>query len=149
MGTLLRVDAREPYSETNTVLVPRIQWLAIELARCRDGCNECVRERERAGPVGCANLGNLPDTSAGVPVSGSACRNGGGCDVSAPVRAKVRDGKCDDVGEGKEGAGSPGEDEQMDREIARTERWLQSMLRERPPAEGAALDSSTGAPSDG
>ena len=38
-GTLLRLDCREGYSESNTTLVPRVQFLAIEVARNRQGLN--------------------------------------------------------------------------------------------------------------
>ena len=38
-GTLLRLDCSKGYSETNTTLVPRVQFLAIEVARNRQGLN--------------------------------------------------------------------------------------------------------------
>lgn len=44
-GTLLRLDCREDYSEANSTLVPRIQFYAIELARNREGHNNCIREK--------------------------------------------------------------------------------------------------------
>ena len=40
-GTLLRLDCKEGYSESNTMLVPRVQFLAIEIARNRLGLNMC------------------------------------------------------------------------------------------------------------
>lgn len=40
-GTLLRLDCKEGYSEVNTTLVPRVQFLAIEIARNRHGLNMC------------------------------------------------------------------------------------------------------------
>ena len=40
-GTLLRLDCKEGYSESNTTLVPRVQFLAIEVARNRQGLNMC------------------------------------------------------------------------------------------------------------
>ena len=40
-GTLLRLDCKEGYSEANTTLVPRVQFLAIEIARNRQGLNMC------------------------------------------------------------------------------------------------------------
>ncbi|XP_063167406.1 protein PBDC1 [Candoia aspera] len=52
-GTLLRLDCRRGYSEENTVLAPRIQFLAIEIARNREGCNGAVFRRggtPEAGP---------------------------------------------------------------------------------------------------
>ncbi|XP_062522991.1 protein PBDC1-like [Corticium candelabrum] len=38
-GTLLRLDASKGYTETNTILVTRIQFYAIEIARNRQGLN--------------------------------------------------------------------------------------------------------------
>ncbi|CAG0897193.1 unnamed protein product [Darwinula stevensoni] len=38
-ATLLRLDSSGEYTEENTTLVPRIQFLAIEVARNREGCN--------------------------------------------------------------------------------------------------------------
>ncbi|KAL5268781.1 hypothetical protein ACHWQZ_G002587 [Mnemiopsis leidyi] len=40
-GTLLRLDCKDGYSESNTTLVPRVQFLAIEVARNRHGLNMC------------------------------------------------------------------------------------------------------------
>ncbi|XP_068030507.1 protein PBDC1 [Anomalospiza imberbis] len=48
-GTLLRLDARGAYTEENTILATRIQFLAIEIARNREGCNEHVHRRARDG----------------------------------------------------------------------------------------------------
>jgi len=41
-GTLLRLDSKKDYCEENTTLVPRMQFLAIESARNRQGCNDHV-----------------------------------------------------------------------------------------------------------
>ncbi|ODM86724.1 Protein PBDC1 [Orchesella cincta] len=41
-GTLLRLNAHEEYSEENTILVTRVQFLAIEIARNREGVNDRV-----------------------------------------------------------------------------------------------------------
>jgi len=38
-GTLLRIDSSKGYSEDNTILVTRIQFIAIEVARNRRGLN--------------------------------------------------------------------------------------------------------------
>ena len=43
-ATLLRLDAKKDYSEDNTIVVPRIQFLAIEVARNREGFNDSIRE---------------------------------------------------------------------------------------------------------
>lgn len=44
-GTLLRVDCNEDYTQENSILVPRIQFLAIELARNREGYNDLLRKK--------------------------------------------------------------------------------------------------------
>ncbi|XP_070539904.1 protein PBDC1-like [Ptychodera flava] len=41
-GTLLRLDASNEYSEKNSILVTRIQFYAIEVARNKEGYNDCV-----------------------------------------------------------------------------------------------------------
>ncbi|XP_032937315.1 protein PBDC1 [Catharus ustulatus] len=41
-GTLLRLDSSGEYSEENSILAPRIQFFAIEIARNREGCNDGV-----------------------------------------------------------------------------------------------------------
>ncbi|KAK2143158.1 hypothetical protein LSH36_872g01060 [Paralvinella palmiformis] len=45
MGTLLRLDCGNDVSDENTTLVPRIQFLAIEIARNKEGLNGCLREK--------------------------------------------------------------------------------------------------------
>lgn len=44
-ATLLRLDAKKDYSDDNTLVVPRIQFLAIEVARNREGFNDSVRDK--------------------------------------------------------------------------------------------------------
>ncbi|GFX24623.1 protein PBDC1 [Trichonephila clavipes] len=44
-GTLVRIDCEDDYNEENTVLVLRVQFLAIEIARNRHGLNEKIRTR--------------------------------------------------------------------------------------------------------
>lgn len=44
-GTLVRIDPKKEYSDENSILVTRIQFLAIEIARNREACNELIRER--------------------------------------------------------------------------------------------------------
>ncbi|XP_049800185.1 protein PBDC1 [Schistocerca nitens] len=46
-GTLLRLDHTGEYNEQNSILAPRIQFLAIELARNREGLNDCIRQKYR------------------------------------------------------------------------------------------------------
>ena len=42
-ATLLRLDSRSDYSESNTTLVPRAQFVAIEVARNREGLNDGLK----------------------------------------------------------------------------------------------------------
>nr|CAG4646683.1 EOG090X0HAI [Macrothrix elegans] len=42
-ATLIRTDASKEYSEANSFIVPRVQFLAIELARNREGFNDSIR----------------------------------------------------------------------------------------------------------
>lgn len=44
-GTLLRSDASKNYDEENSMLVTRIQFYAIELARNREGVNDVIRKK--------------------------------------------------------------------------------------------------------
>lgn len=44
-ATLLRLDSQEDYNEGNTIVVPRIQFLAVEVARNREGFNSSIREK--------------------------------------------------------------------------------------------------------
>lgn len=48
-GTLLRSDASNDYSEDNSILVTRIQFYAIELARNKEGVNDVIRIKFRGG----------------------------------------------------------------------------------------------------
>ncbi|CAG7656340.1 unnamed protein product [Allacma fusca] len=41
-GTLLRLNSESDYNEENTTLVPRLQFLAIEISRNRKGLNDNV-----------------------------------------------------------------------------------------------------------
>jgi len=49
-GSLLRIDADEGLSEKNTMFATRIQFLAIEIARNREGYNEGLRAKFKGGP---------------------------------------------------------------------------------------------------
>lgn len=42
-ATLVRLDANDEYSEPNTLLVTRIQFFCIEIARNREGNNDKIR----------------------------------------------------------------------------------------------------------
>lgn len=46
-GTLLRSDALKDYTQENSMLVTRIQFYAIELARNREGINDDIRWKFR------------------------------------------------------------------------------------------------------
>ncbi|XP_033757303.1 protein PBDC1-like [Pecten maximus] len=46
-GTLVRKDSSGDISDDNTILVLRIQFLAIEIARNREGLNTAVREKAK------------------------------------------------------------------------------------------------------
>lgn len=50
-GTLLRADCTENYSEKNSILITRIQFYAIELARNREGFNDGVRKKFKPSKV--------------------------------------------------------------------------------------------------
>ena len=43
-GTLFRLDSSGEYSEQNSIIVPKIQFFALEIARNRDGCNSAIRD---------------------------------------------------------------------------------------------------------
>lgn len=44
-GTLVRVNASEDFSESNSMFVVRIQFLAIEIARNRKGLNDKIYKK--------------------------------------------------------------------------------------------------------
>ena len=44
-ATMLRLDCTDEYCEKNTILVTRIQFLAIEIARNREGFNDLILEK--------------------------------------------------------------------------------------------------------
>lgn len=44
-GTLLRTNCNGDYTQDNSMLVTRVQFLAIELARNREGCNDIIRTK--------------------------------------------------------------------------------------------------------
>lgn len=47
-GSLLRKDPKQGYEQENSMFVPRMQFLAIEIARNRFGINDWVYEEGRA-----------------------------------------------------------------------------------------------------
>lgn len=46
-ASLLRINATSDYDDKNTIIAPRIQFLAIEIARNREGCNDQLYNRAR------------------------------------------------------------------------------------------------------
>ncbi|XP_022341543.2 protein PBDC1-like [Crassostrea virginica] len=46
-GTLLRIDCTKDYTEENSILVVRAQFLAIEIARNREGYNSSLRSKKK------------------------------------------------------------------------------------------------------
>lgn len=49
-ATLVRLDSSDEYSESNTLLVTRVQFLCIEIARNREGHNESIRHKFKPRP---------------------------------------------------------------------------------------------------
>ncbi|WFD40153.1 uncharacterized protein MJAP1_003139 [Malassezia japonica] len=47
-GTLIRTDASDEYTQTNTIFLTRFQFYVFEIARCRRGMNDWVREHANA-----------------------------------------------------------------------------------------------------
>ncbi|KAH3765057.1 protein PBDC1 [Pelomyxa schiedti] len=52
MGTLLRLDPTKGYSQENTTIAPRIQFLAVEIARNVEGINDSIRTPRKEGADG-------------------------------------------------------------------------------------------------
>lgn len=44
-GTLMRIDSSKEFSPENSMFVVRIQFLAIEIARNKEGLNDCIRKK--------------------------------------------------------------------------------------------------------
>lgn len=49
-ATLVRIDSQDEYSEANTILVTRIQFFCVEIARNREGYNDNIRTRFKPKP---------------------------------------------------------------------------------------------------
>ena len=64
LGCLLRLDSGKDYTEENTVIAIKIQFLAIEIVRNRDGCNDSLRTNFK--PSKSSDRGQVPD---GLPHS--------------------------------------------------------------------------------
>ncbi len=50
LGSLLRLDASKDYSEENTIIAIKIQFLAIEIARNREHFNDSIRDNFKPTP---------------------------------------------------------------------------------------------------
>lgn len=50
-GTLMRADANQEFGPHNSILVVRIQFWAIEIARNREGYNDKIRYKYKPQPV--------------------------------------------------------------------------------------------------
>lgn len=48
-GTLIRTDASKDFSPENSIFVVRVQFLAIECARNKEGFNDCIRKKFAKG----------------------------------------------------------------------------------------------------
>ena len=64
-ATLLRLDAAGDYSEENSIIVTKVQFYAIELARNREGHNDGVRGNFKPTPR--RRKAVNVDRSAGAP----------------------------------------------------------------------------------
>ncbi|XP_071534196.1 protein PBDC1 [Panulirus ornatus] len=49
-ATLVRIDSQDEYTEANTILVTRIQFFCIEIARNREGFNDSIRSKFKPKP---------------------------------------------------------------------------------------------------
>lgn len=50
-GTLMRSDANQDFGPHNSVLVVRVQFWAIEIARNREGLNDQIRHKYKPTPI--------------------------------------------------------------------------------------------------
>ncbi len=49
-ATLLRLDSNLDYSEENSIIVTKIQFYAVELARNKEGHNQDIRQKFKPTP---------------------------------------------------------------------------------------------------
>ena len=62
-ATLLRLDSSGEYEEQNSVIVTKIQFYAIELARNREGHNSSIRHKFKPKPRKARNTGQKSNTN--------------------------------------------------------------------------------------
>lgn len=65
LGSLLRMDSSKDYSEDNTIIAIKIQFLAIEIARNRDGHNSDLRKNFKPTPRKPKQKTEAPQTTRG------------------------------------------------------------------------------------
>ncbi|KAL3277202.1 hypothetical protein HHI36_012553 [Cryptolaemus montrouzieri] len=70
-GTLLRANAEEDNREENTMLVTRIQFCCIEIARNREGVNDILRKKFRLQETEKENLSKPTEETCGTKISSS------------------------------------------------------------------------------
>jgi len=70
-GTLFRLDCCKDYSEENSIIVPKIQFFALEIARNREGHNAPIRNLFKPTPRKRREQKSLPTgvTKGGVAMS--------------------------------------------------------------------------------
>jgi len=68
-GTLLRLDSRSDFSEHNTILVSRVQFLAIEIVRNRSGFNNSFWEARSAAKKVAEEEAKAWGTTSASPLS--------------------------------------------------------------------------------
>ena len=54
-GTLLRLDPKEGYTSENTCFALRVQFLAIEIARNKEGANNTIYRNSKPKAGGCCS----------------------------------------------------------------------------------------------
>eukprot|EP00088_Acartia_fossae_P018401 TRINITY_DN20633_c0_g1_i1.p1 TRINITY_DN20633_c0_g1~~TRINITY_DN20633_c0_g1_i1.p1 ORF type:complete len:209 (+),score=31.82 TRINITY_DN20633_c0_g1_i1:28-654(+) len=70
LGSLLRLDSSLDYSEENTIIAVKVQFLAIEIARNREGFNNEIRGKYKATPrkpKGKSSSGGACNTASAQP----------------------------------------------------------------------------------
>ncbi|KAM4818822.1 protein PBDC1 isoform 2-T2 [Thomomys bottae] len=100
-GTLLRLDSCKGYTEENTIFAPRIQFLAIEIARNREGYNTAVYKAQNKGEKGVGNR-DKGEKEVGSGGSGEKEADSEGKENEADSGEKVENGAIDSEDEKEE-----------------------------------------------
>lgn len=70
LGCLFRLDCSQDYSEQNSIIVLKIQFFALEIARNRGGFNDAIRTNFKPTPRKKREVISAPSvTKGGVPMS--------------------------------------------------------------------------------